>query len=196
MLAHDEVLRELTTATHSAVEGKATATLVSHSSHGKQLSHTLVLANGTIDAVLNYQRNLHQAGFWRVSTIHSMGKLKLDGLWGQVVHSRHAHDTNSDFPAHAVLSVPSNLQLDIRGTLGKETLTRSKIKAAYLVSDCLAYNNRCVKTEILTQESRITFTLYDNELEGQRQELDKIEGPFSAIEVCLPFFANILLHRV
>ena len=197
MFAHDHILRQLKTATPSATEGidTATATLVSYSLLRGHLSHTLVLANGIIDAVLNYQHNLEGAGFWRVSTIHSMGKLKLNSLWDQIFNSGSAHDTDSGIPAHAVLSVPSNLQLDLLGTEGKEMLNNSQIKATDLVDDWLAYNNRCVKTEIVTHESRITFTLYDNESEVLRQELDKVEGPFSAIEVCLPFhFAYFVCH--
>ena len=197
MFAHDHILRQLKTATPSATEGidTATATLVSYSLLRGQLSHTLVLANGIIDAVLNYQHDLEGAGFWRVSTIHSMGKWKLNSLWGQILNSGRAHDTGSEFPAHAVLSVSSNLQLDLLGTVGNDTLNNSQITATDLGSDCLAYNNRCVMTEIFTHENRITFTLYDNESEVLRQELDKVEGPFSAIEVCLPFrFAYFVCH--
>ena len=172
MVAHDEILRELKIATPFVSKRIATATLVSYKLLGGQLSHTLVIANGIVDAVLNYQHNLEGAGFWRVSTIHSMGKLRLNELLDQVIDSGSAHDTESNVPTHAVL------QVDLVKAVSGQKLNEQLIKPE-VVSGESTYGHHCLNIKVLQNESRIIFTIYD--VEGE--ELDAVGGPFSAIEV-------------
>ena len=181
---HDIILTHLkeTVMLEESTE-EATAVLISTQISPEQPMHLVLLAKGVVPAVWHYHKRLAGPKYWRITTLHSKRKLKLNQLWLHAVKAGTTFSHHDGVPKHIVVTVPSVETLDKQIPFLETELSTCLIRPDVSFDDLMFYRQGSVVLEVDARKMQIEFSIYD---EGFTK-LDSVAGSFSILKVGLVY---------